>query len=62
MTEEVKSSKLHEHEWECVAPEGGYYRWQCKTCPETKPYPDVPAAKGRETWKERCEREAGYSR
>jgi hypothetical protein len=33
----------HKHEWECVAPGGAYY-WRCKLCPETRPYPDAPAA------------------
>lgn len=30
-----------EHKWECVAPEGGYYRWVCKNlgCGESVPYP-----------------------
>jgi hypothetical protein len=31
------------HNWKCVAPENGYYRWQCQNpgCSETAPYPSV---------------------
>ncbi len=32
------------HDWECTAPEGGYYHWRCKNCFDSVPYPS-PAEK-----------------
>jgi hypothetical protein len=37
------------HDWECIAPEGGFYRWHCKNCFASRPYPDPNPLKG-----ERC--------
>jgi hypothetical protein len=35
------SKRTLKHAWECVAPEGGYYRWRCRNigCAESVPYP-----------------------
>lgn len=30
---------MTKHEWECAAPDGGYYSWQCKNCTEWRRYP-----------------------
>lgn len=33
------ADKVAEHEWECVAPPNGFYRWHCVWCGKTIPYP-----------------------
>jgi hypothetical protein len=37
------AAESRKHNWKCVAPENGYYRWQCQNpgCSETAPYPSV---------------------
>lgn len=40
MSDKEGGNTKPEHDWECVAPENGYYRWHCTKCDETLPYPN----------------------
>ena len=47
MLSDYKGVIKNGHDWECTAPDGGFYRWHCKKCGMMRPYPDPnPQAAG----------------